>query len=295
LLSPSKLSLMPYMKAAIDEACLSHREGNHGFGAVILHDGEIVSQTHDTEETDKDPTAHAELKAIRIASSKLGKNLSDCFLICTHEPCPMCATAVIWSGISVVAYGYRISDSIRQGRGRIDIECVEIFRRAKADIQTIEYLMHAECAFLYDHDVRAEIRKLRGASDDKLLMYDKELSEKRLRWFQEEHKDATRPGDDILIEAYRMLLKKLSIHENQAPIVQRTDKEVAFRSMNFCPTLEACKILDLDTRKVCKLYNERATDALVKLVDPRLEFVRNYRRLRPDYEYCEEIIRYSAE
>jgi tRNA(adenine34) deaminase len=295
LLLPGKLRLRPYMKAAFDEACLSHREGNHGFGAVILHDGEIVSQAHDTEETDQDATAHAELKVIQAASCKLGRNLSGCCLICTHEPCPMCATAVVWSGITIVAYGCSISNSIRQGRSRIDIECMEIFRRAKADIQTIKDLMHSECAVLYDQDVRAEIRKLRGASDDMLLMYDKELSEKRVRWFQEERIDSTRTRDDMLMDAYRVLLKKFCIEEDQAPIVRRNSKEIVFRSMNFCPTLEACKILGLDTRKVCKLYNERSTDALVKLIDPKLEFVRNYQRLRPDYEYCEEIIRYSAQ
>ena len=72
---------MPYMKVAFDEACLSLREGNHGFGVVIVHDGEIVSQMHDTEETDQDATAHAELKAIQVASSKLGRDLSGCCLV----------------------------------------------------------------------------------------------------------------------------------------------------------------------------------------------------------------------
>jgi tRNA(Arg) A34 adenosine deaminase TadA len=64
------------MQLAIDEACLSHREGNHGFGAVIVHGENVIAQTHDTEELDQDPTAHAELKAIRVASAKVGKDLS---------------------------------------------------------------------------------------------------------------------------------------------------------------------------------------------------------------------------
>ncbi len=121
------------MKLAIDEACLSHREGNHGFGAVIVQGEDVVAQAHDTEELDQDPTAHAELTAIRAASAKIGKDLSGCSLICTHEPCPMCATAVVWSKTSTVAYGYGISDAILQGRNRIDIECTEIFSRANPD------------------------------------------------------------------------------------------------------------------------------------------------------------------
>ena len=60
--------------------------------------------------------------------------------------------------------------------------------------------------------------------------------------------------------------------------------------MNFCPTLEACKILNLDTRKICKLYNENATDVLIKQIDKNLIFVRNYKKLRPYSEYCEEMI-----
>jgi tRNA(adenine34) deaminase len=294
LLSRNKYCLSPYMKLAIDEACLSHQEGNHGFGAVIMQGKEIIAQAHDTEETDHDPTAHAELKAIRASSAKLGKDLSGCSLICTHEPCPMCATAVVWSKISTVGYGYSISDAILQGRNRIDIECTEIFSRAKADIQVVKGLMSAECSILYDRSVRAEIRKLRGASDDQLLLFDKDSTEKRRRWFKEERLEIERVGDNPLLKAYQVLLKKLGIKEGEAPIIRRNDVEIVFRSMNSCPTLEACKVLGLEPRKICKLYNEGATDALVKLVDPRLEFSRNYARMRPEYEYCEEIIRYKA-
>lgn len=285
-------SLIPYMKVAFDEACLSHREGNHGFGAVIVQDGEVIAQAHDTEETEKDPTAHAELRAIRLASAKLGKNLSGCSIVCTHEPCPMCATAVVWCGISTVAYGYSISDAIRQGRNRIDIDCAEIFSRAKADIRIVKGLMSDECAFLYDRKVRAEIRKLRGATDNQLLTYNKDSTEKRRGWFQEKYSGTEGLGKNPLLKAYQVLLEKLCIKESDAPVIKKNEKLILFRSMNFCPTLEACKVLGLETRKVCKLYNERSTDALLKLVDPRLEFGRNYERMRPEYEYCEEFIKY---
>jgi tRNA(adenine34) deaminase len=286
---------MPYMKLAIDEACQSHREGNHGFGAVIVQGEDVIAQTHDTEELDQDPTAHAELKAIRAASVKLGKDLSGCSLICSHEPCPMCATAVVWSKISTVAFGYGISDAILQGRNRIDIECTEIFTRAKADIQVAKGLMSAECSILYDRSVRAEIRKLKGANDDQLLIFNKDSTEKRRRWFEDEHLEIAGLGNNPLLKAYQVLLRKLGIKEGEAPIIRRNDKEIVFRSMNSCPTLEACKVLGLEPRKICKLYNESATDALVKLVDSRLEFRRNYARMRPEYEYCEEIIRFKAQ
>jgi hypothetical protein len=73
-------------------------------------------------------------------------------------------------------------------------------------------------------------------------------------------------------------------------VVQKTDKAISFHSMNFCPTLEACRILGLDTREVCKKLNEGATQDMVRQIDNRLRFTRNYECLRPYSDYCEETI-----
>ena len=83
------------MRLAIEEAKISLREGNCGFGSVIVKDGELIAKVHDTEKTEADPTAHAEMTAIRAASARLGKDLSGCIIISTHEPCRMCSTAVL--------------------------------------------------------------------------------------------------------------------------------------------------------------------------------------------------------
>ena len=113
-------SLEPFMKEAIAEARVSLREGNHGFGAVIVRENRIIASAHDTEETDADPTAHAESTVIRRACGIIGKDLSSCTLVCTHEPCPMCAGAIVWARIPVVAFGYAIADAVAQGRSRMD-------------------------------------------------------------------------------------------------------------------------------------------------------------------------------
>ena len=97
-------------------------------------------------------------------------------------------------------------------------------------------------------------------------------------------------GQDPPEQAYRLLLLRLGIPESQAPIIEKGPRRLVFHSRNFCPTLEACQILGLDTRRVCRLYNEGATQALVRQVDPRLCFRRNYEKLRPYAGYCEEII-----
>ncbi|MEN6623581.1 MAG: nucleoside deaminase, partial [Smithella sp.] len=83
------------MKIAIKEAEASLREGNNGFGAVIVRDSKIIASSHDKEDTQKDPTSHAEMNVIRQASKKIGKKLSGCILVSTHEPCPMCASAIV--------------------------------------------------------------------------------------------------------------------------------------------------------------------------------------------------------
>jgi tRNA(adenine34) deaminase len=281
------------MKIAIEEARESLREGNHGFGAVIVRDNSIIARAHDTEETETDPTAHAEMNAIRKASTLVGKDLSTCILISTHEPCPMCATAIVWAQIQTVAFGYAISDAVAQGRRRIELSCEELFQKADAKVAIQRGVLKDECSILYDRAVRAELKGLRSASDDYLRECDMGRAAKRVSWYQAQNQKITAP--DALERAYRTLLLKIDIQEEQAPVVDKNERKIVFHSKNFCPTLEACKILGLDTRRICKLYSEKSTDALVKQVDSRLSFSRNYERIRPYSEYCEELIEYHDE
>ena len=75
------------------------------FGAVILKNGEIVSIAHNTVIESKDPTAHAEVNAIRLATKKLNTHdLTGCTLYVNAEPCPMCLSAIIWANIKEVYY-----------------------------------------------------------------------------------------------------------------------------------------------------------------------------------------------
>ena len=289
---PTDAVLSSYMEGAVAEAWLSLREGNHGFGALIVQDDKIIAHAHDSDETDHDPTAHAELKAIRIASSTIGKDLSSCVLVCTHEPCPMCATAMVWAKVPILVFGYSIAESIKQGRARIDLDCYEIFRRSGANVLVRSGVMKEQCSVLYDREVRAEVKKLRGATNERLMIYNEEISQRRIAWYAEARLRPELQGLSPLEKAYRVVLLKLGVDETQAQIVRRSDKAIVFHSMNPCPTLEACMILGLDPARVCKFYNEGATDVLVKQVDPRLTFTRNYLKMRPNATYCEELISY---
>lgn len=95
-----------YMALALEEARLAVAEGEVPIGALVVCDGAIVSRAHNTREMDNDPTAHAELIAIREASQRLGRwRLSDCTVYVTLEPCPMCAGAMHQARIERLVYG----------------------------------------------------------------------------------------------------------------------------------------------------------------------------------------------
>ena len=81
-------------------------KGNWPFGASVVKDGELFTIAHNRVVQAKDPTAHAEANAIRLACEKLGTfDLSGCEIVASCAPCPMCFSAIYWSGIRRVVYG----------------------------------------------------------------------------------------------------------------------------------------------------------------------------------------------
>lgn len=95
-----------WMKIAIAEALKAEAIGEVPIGAILVRNGEIVGRGYNRREIDKDPTAHAEMIAIREASSHLrGWRLLNTTLYVTLEPCPMCAGAIVQSRIAKVVFG----------------------------------------------------------------------------------------------------------------------------------------------------------------------------------------------
>ncbi|MEN6419447.1 MAG: hypothetical protein ABFC73_11065 [Clostridiaceae bacterium] len=138
--------------------------------------------------------------------------------------------------------------------------------------------------------IQREIDRLQNADEAALDALNEDSVLRRTSWFNEVCASFDFLSGDPLEAGYRLLLARFGISPAEAPVVERTEQNIVFHSKNFCPTLEACRRLGLDTRLVCKRLNERATDALVKLVHPRLTFSRNYECLRPHAPYCEEMI-----
>lgn len=101
-----------FMREAIRLADESVERGGGPFGAVIVKDGAIVARGANSVTLDNDPTAHAEVNAIRTACRSLGTfDLSGCTVYTSCEPCPMCLAAIYWAGISRIYFGNTRKDA----------------------------------------------------------------------------------------------------------------------------------------------------------------------------------------
>lgn len=100
-----------FLCEAIDLARANVRKGGRPFGAVVVKDGEIIASGVNEIYATNDPTAHAELNAIRAASRVLGSpDLTGCAVYASGHPCPMCLAAMRLAGVREVAYAYSNED-----------------------------------------------------------------------------------------------------------------------------------------------------------------------------------------
>ena len=105
------------MARAIDLAIANARSGYGGpFGAVVVKDGEIIAEGVNAVTSTNDPTAHAEIAAIRAACAELGIfELRGCELYSSCEPCPMCLGAIYWARLARVYFGSTAADASKAG------------------------------------------------------------------------------------------------------------------------------------------------------------------------------------
>lgn len=150
------------MQEAARLALENVRTGTGGpFGAVIVRAGQIVARGVNTVTRDNDPTAHAEVNAIRAAGRALSTfDLSECELYTSCEPCPMCLAAIYWAGIQRVYYGCTAEDAaaigfadafiykeLRRPKPERNLEltqrdraaCLEAFHAWKESAQRVDY------------------------------------------------------------------------------------------------------------------------------------------------------------
>jgi len=106
-----------FLRRAIELATANVHSGKGGpFGAVIVADGKIVAEAANSVLGTCDPTAHAEVNAIRAAAKALGRfSLAGCELYTSCEPCPMCLAAAHWAHVEAIHYAASASDAARAG------------------------------------------------------------------------------------------------------------------------------------------------------------------------------------
>ena|SRR3990167_4648260 len=110
------LADLKHMQAAIDLALHSVTVGGGPFGAVVVKDGEVIGQGHNRVTLDNDPTAHAEMVAIRAACARLGSfRLDGCTLYTSCTPCPMCLGAADWAHVSALVHAATSDDAAKAG------------------------------------------------------------------------------------------------------------------------------------------------------------------------------------
>ena len=105
-----------FMRRAIQLSLESVKHGGGPFGAVIVKEGKIIAEAANRVTLDNDPTAHAEVNAIRQAARSLGKfDLSGCDIHTSCEPCPMCLGAIYWAHLDHIYYGCNRRDAADAG------------------------------------------------------------------------------------------------------------------------------------------------------------------------------------
>lgn len=143
-----------YMKEALKEAKIAFNLGEVPIGAVIVKDGEIIARGHNLTETSKDPTAHAEMIAIRQAAEVLGGwRLPGCSMYVTCEPCSMCSGALIWSRMERLYIGTmdpkagacgsvfdiveepRLNHNVQVARGILEEDCSGILKQFFSELR----------------------------------------------------------------------------------------------------------------------------------------------------------------
>lgn len=146
-----RLDVAGLMREAVSQAWAAKAEGDKGYGALLVMGDRVLGRAHDSISTDRDPSQHGELKAIRQAAAALGTpDLCGALLLSTCEPCPMCAALATWANVSTVVFGSSIADTAAMGRTRIMIEAAEIVRRSPFTMDVVGGVLKEECDRLYD-------------------------------------------------------------------------------------------------------------------------------------------------
>lgn len=158
-----------FMLLTIEEAIKGNKKfGKYPMGAVVVRNGEVVASSCNGLPENEDPTAHAEVLAIRGAAKKLKtRYLDDCVLYTTNEPCAMCAGAAVWANMRGIVFGASVKDledfwkarreEKTSRRNFVFLPCEKIISKVRPKMFLVKGFMRKECLELfelYDKDLR---------------------------------------------------------------------------------------------------------------------------------------------
>ena len=139
----------------MSEALIEAKKGDLPYGAVIVKDNEIVMRGYNTAQTDNDVSAHAELNILRAFTKQYGYSLdalSGYTLYTTCEPCPMCAAACVWAGVSTVVFGASIEQlsnlKLKQIKS-FNLSCKTVVAKGFQNIEIVDGILAEECLELF--------------------------------------------------------------------------------------------------------------------------------------------------
>ena len=142
-----------FMKVAIEEARNGIKAGDRPFGSAVIRDGKVVGRGRNLVASTLDPTAHAEVQAIRNAAANLKvARLEGCTLYTSCEPCPMCCGATFYAGIDTLVIGTRITTIDRLTKGLYSLRDYSVERLVELTglpLRVVRDVMSEECDAMY--------------------------------------------------------------------------------------------------------------------------------------------------
>ncbi|MCL6465406.1 MAG: nucleoside deaminase [candidate division WOR-3 bacterium] len=139
------------MERAIEQALAGIAAGQAPFGCVIVKNGVIIAAAHNTVWQDNDPSAHAEVNAVRQACRHLGTiHLIDAVMYCTCEPCPMCYSLAHWARIGKIVFGARIGDARAAGFNELAISALQMKTIGQDKIEIVPDFLADRCRQIFN-------------------------------------------------------------------------------------------------------------------------------------------------
>jgi hypothetical protein len=143
--------------------------------------------------------------------------------------------------------------------------------------------------------IQEKLKQLKGVKEGILTPQElaDSITQRRVDWIKEHLDEMLMKYYDLRPEeqAYRIIFfEHMKISPEDSKMVRISPTKIRIESHNFCPYLEACQHLDLDTRYICQKIGEPSIQKMIKIVNPNLRFTRNYSNIRPYGNFCEEYI-----